>query len=476
MDMHETIAAISTPAGHGGIGIVRISGPEAFLVASRIFSGKKDILAMPGNTLGFGRVVDNTSGEVIDDVIISRMDKPRSYTGENTVEINCHGSPVVLRHVLELAVRNGARLAGPGEFTKQAFLNGKIDLSQAEAVADLISSMTRLGAKTAVEQLEGKLSKKISYQKSILIELIARIEASIDYPEHDTDDMTAQEVYDALPAIRSGLESLSAGFDKGRIIREGLRLVIVGRPNAGKSSLFNELAGNDRAIVASTPGTTRDTIDEYIDLSGIPVKVTDTAGIRDTGEHIEKLGVDRTFKALDSADMAVFMMDAQLGLSSEDFEMLGLVRQRLPSVAAGHTNIIVLVNKIDLLDERERNALISQICSKVNAPYAEIPVIGTSMKDGTGIDELLKTMDGLFPVGTGDTTALPILIGLRHKTLIDSAICSINTALKSYESGMPLDCMTIDIRQAVDSLAAVTGENVDEEIIDRIFERFCIGK
>ena len=351
----DTIAAISTPHGNGGIGIIRISGEKAFDIAAKIFIGIKKFNEIKTHTINYGKIVNSKNKEILDEVLLSKMSKPNTFTREDIVEINCHGGTVVLKNILELVLKEGARLAEPGEFTKRAFLNGRIDLSQAEAVIDLINSKTNESSKAAVDQLEGKLSIKLKEARNKLIELIAHIEVTVDYPEHDIEEITGQKIYSEIQDIKNKLLKIIEGFEKGRIIREGINAVIVGRPNVGKSSLLNELTGKSRAIVTDIPGTTRDIIEEYINLNGIPVRIIDTAGIRETEDLVEKIGVEKAHKEALSADLIIMMIDANLGINKEDIEILDKVKDK---------KVIVILNKIDLVSEEEIISLEDKLCDK----------------------------------------------------------------------------------------------------------------
>jgi len=452
----DTIAAISTPHGTGGIGIIRISGDEAFNIAARIFKSKNKFQDIKSHTINYGKIVDPSSGETIDEVLLSKMEKPNTFTREDVVEINCHGGIVVLKRVLELVIAEGARLAEPGEFTKRAFLNGRIDLSQAEAVIDLINSKTAESSKAAVMQLEGRLSEKLSDIRRSLIQLIASIEVTVDYPEHDIEEITAQQVNNELGGIISKLEELAKSFERGKVIREGISAVIVGRPNVGKSSLLNELSGKNRAIVTDIPGTTRDIIEEYVNINGIPMRILDTAGIRETKDVVEKIGVDRAQREIENADLVIMMLDARTGMEESDAAIYNKVKDK--------KNIIIL-NKVDLVDEVNEDSL----------PEG-VNIVKMSLKNGIGIDKLEDEITNLFFKGEIVSNDEVLLTNVRHKHLIDMAIRSIKDARNAYENAMPIDMMTIDIKNAAEYIGQITGESVSEDVVHEIFSRFCLGK
>jgi tRNA modification GTPase len=487
MNENDTITAISTPYGAGGIGIIRISGEKAFEIAEKIFKGKKTIRHIKSHTINYGKIFDFKDGTVIDEVLLTKMDRPNTFTREDTIEINCHGGIVVLKKVLELVVREGARLAEPGEFTKRAFLNGRIDLAQAEAVIDLINAKTSRSSKIALEQLEGKLSIEIKEARDRLIGFIAHIEATLDYPEEDIDEITELEVYNGLKEIKNKLSILLSGFKKGRIIREGIKAVIIGRPNVGKSSLLNRLAGYNRAIVTDIPGTTRDIVEEYISIAGIPIRIIDTAGIRETKDEVERIGVEKTMNAIESADLVIMMVDAFAGFAKEDEEVLKYI-----SNISGKKPV-VLLNKIDLVEkentkhhtaqdntvqgDKENSLHKGDLQHKDSLPGLEkISIIETSMKEGRGIDELEREISRLFTGGEIDTDSEALVTNVRHASLVEKALNSINDAISAYRGAMPLDCITIDIRNAAQHLGEITGESVSDEILHQIFSRFCIGK
>lgn len=455
----DTIAAISTPYGTGGIGIIRISGSRSFDIADSLFVGRKRFKDIKSHTVSFGKIINPDSGQIMDEVLIIKMKKPNSFTREDVVEISCHGGIIVLKSILELVIKLGARLAEPGEFTKRAFLNGRLDLSQAEAVIDLINSKTDESSKAALSQLEGKLSKKIGEARSKLIELLAHIEVTVDYPEHDIEEITAKKIKEELKVVSDKLSHIINGFEKGRIIREGIDAVIIGRPNVGKSSLLNELSGKNRAIVTDIPGTTRDIIEEYVNINGIPVRIIDTAGIRQTEDVVEKIGVERTHSAIDSADLIIMMIDAKEGIDQEDLEILNKVRNK---------KMISVINKIDLVDEE-----------RIRQIEADLPgqhLLKTSIKEDIGLEELSSAIYELFIKGEVSANNEILITNVRHKNLIDKAISSIKESLESLDNGMPLDIITIDIINAADYLGQITGESVREDVMHEIFSRFCLGK
>lgn len=459
MHMNDTIAAISTPYGTGGIGIIRMSGDNAFKIAEILFSGKKPFGEIKTHTVNFGRIINPEDGETVDEVLMTRMDKPHTFTRENIVEVNCHGGTVVMMRILELMISAGARMAEPGEFTKRAFLNGRLDLSQAEAIIDLINAKTEESSKAAVAQLEGRLSQKIKGVRKKLVEMIAHIEVTVDYPEHDIEDITGREAYDGILAIKDELIGIAGGYEKGRILREGITAVIVGRPNAGKSSLLNELSGKNRSIVTDIPGTTRDVVEEYVSIKGIPVRLSDTAGIRETDDPIEKIGVEKAEAAILSADLIIMLIDASRGFEDEDERILERIKGR---------KVIYLINKTDLVGKNVFEAIKGKLTGG--------SVIGTSMLSGKGLDTLEAAISNMFLKGEVNISNELLIIELRHKNLLDKAVESLNDACCAYENGMPLDMITIDIKNGTQYLGEITGESVSEDVVREIFSRFCIGK
>lgn len=459
----DTIAAISTPAGTGGIGIIRISGNKAFEVAERIFRGKKDFSNIKSHTVNYGKIIEPKTGEIIDEVLISKMCKPHTFTREDMVEINCHGGMTVLRSILELVISEGARLAEPGEFTKRAFLNGRIDLSQAEAVIDIINSKTKESSRAAIEQLEGKLSGRLKEIRKKLISLIAHIEVNIEYPEYDIEEVTLEMTCNTIQEAYGELQHMIKSFEKGRIIKEGIKAVIVGKPNVGKSSLLNELTGKERAIVTDIPGTTRDIIEDYVNIKGIPMRILDTAGIRKTEDPVEKIGVERAEKEILAADLVILMIDVRAGISDEDLEMVRKAKDK---------KVIVIINKIDLLKEKECDKTERDIKNKLEG----IDVVKVSLLNGTGVEDLEDKIYKLFLEGEVNYSDEVIITNIRHKNLLDKASMCIKEALEGSRSGLPLDIISIDISRGADYLGQITGETVSEDVLHEIFSRFCLGK
>jgi len=459
MYFEDTIAALSTPYGTGGIGVIRISGEKAFEVAAKIFVSEKSMDEIASHSVTYGKIVDPMANAVVDEVLLLKMCKPKTFTREDVVEINCHGGIVVINRVLELLLKYGARPAEAGEFTKRAFLNGRIDLSQAEAIIDLINSKTVESSMAAISHLEGRLSKKLNAIRAILVELLAHIEVTIDYPEHDIEEITGEKVLESLKVIKNELMTLAKTFERGKILREGISVVIAGKPNVGKSSLLNQLAGSMRAIVTDIPGTTRDTIEEYINIKGIPAKITDTAGIRSTQDIVEKIGVDKAYEAIDNADLIIVVIAADSGILQEDAEVLESIKGK---------KSVVMINKTDLVDKKK----IDEIRKQINVDI----VLEASVINEQGIDVLEDKISELFFKGDISQNNEILLTNARHKNLVDQAINAIDQAFNSFNLGMPLDMVTIDIKNSAECIGQITGESINEDIMHNIFSRFCIGK
>ena len=449
----ETIAAISTPPGVGGIGIIRISGDNALNVEKRIFKAKNKGERKPF-TIRFGYVIDENKN-ALDQVLVSYFKSPKSYTGEDVIEINCHGGNVSTREILELVLKNGARLAEPGEFTKRAFLNGKLDLTQAEAVIELINSKSDKESKASYKQLEGLLGAKIKEIKQDIIDLLVDIEANIDYPEYDIEEVRRERIYNVLSANVAKLETLEKSFESGKILRDGVSTVIIGKPNVGKSSLLNRLVKEDRAIVTEIAGTTRDTIEEYITIRGIPLKLVDTAGIHETDDIVESIGVNKSKKAIDESELVLLMLDATRELSKEDEELLEATKNK---------NRIILINKIDA-------------DKKINKDmFKNDKIIEMSTKTLTGIEELEETIEEMFNISELNIENEIVITNVRHKNLIHKAAEEIKNAIVSIKNGLPIDMLSIDLQEALQNLGEITGESISEEVVKGIFAKFCVGK
>lgn len=456
----DTIAAISTALGEGGIGIVRISGDKSMNILKKVFKSAKgkDVSKLHSYSMMHGYIVDPKTNEKIDEVIVSYMKKPSTYTREDVVEINCHGGMIAVRRVLQLTLDNGARLAEPGEFTKRAFLNGRIDLSQAEAVMDLIRAKTDESMKIALEQSEGKLSKQVEKINNKILDILAHIEAEVEFSEEDIDEVVNEKVIKDCEEVKGQMEDLLKNADKGKILREGLNVIIVGKPNVGKSSLLNALLEEKRAIVTDVPGTTRDTIEEYINIDGIPVKLIDTAGIREARNEVEKIGVERTKECIDKADLILFMIDGSREIDDEDMKIVEIAKNR---------DVIVIINKHDL----PMNVDIEYI----KKTFYNKPVLYVSVKTNEGISSIKEEITNF--VYKGKVSVKDIYVtNIRHKKALNDAIESIENGITTIKNGYPIDMASIDIKDAYLKLGEITGKTVSEDIIDRIFTNFCIGK
>ena len=462
MNFHDTIAAIATARGEAGIGIVRVSGDLALSIAAALFRSPRGAppTELSTHTLTFGHIVDtNASDEVIDEVLLGIMRAPRTYTGEDIVEFNCHGGMVTLTAVLDLVVKSGARIAEPGEFTKRAFLNGRLDLAQAEAVAELIASKTDLSRKIAIEALAGKLSDTVNCLSDRLAGLLAEIEASIDFPEEDLDFMKVETQVETARAVQTDLTTLLNTASEGRIITEGINVAILGKPNVGKSSLLNALVGTTRAIVTDLPGTTRDTIEETINVNGIPLKLVDTAGIRQTDDLVEQQGVERSKAAIDRAELLLLMFDASQPLNNADLELLQ---------TAQSSKAILVLNKVDLPVVTPSMALLAHCPKK--------PIVETVIPEGKGLDALKTTISEELLGGEWVVGESPIVTNARHQEALRRAKEGLNYAIESLENGMPPDLVAVDLRISLDGLGDIVGKTTTEDILDRIFSQFCVGK
>ena len=457
--MSNTIAAISTAVGEAGIGIVRISGSDAINIGNSVFEGinQKQLTIDDNRKLIYGHIVDKE--EIIDEVLIAYMKEPYTYTRENMVEIYCHGGIIPVKKVLELLLRSGARLAEPGEFTKRAFLNGRLDLSQAEAVMDIIESKTDKSYNVSLKQLEGSLSHKVRDIGDLLLAMVAHVEVSIDFPDHEVDEITYEEMIRDAKIVKEEIEKLLATADRGKILRDGLNTIILGKPNVGKSSLLNAILRENRAIVTDIPGTTRDIIEEFINIDGIPLKIVDTAGIRDTEDIVEKLGVDRAKQTIEMADLIIAVFDASRELTQEDYSIIELIKDK---------KTIALLNKSDLDSVYDETHLKQLLNGK--------HVISSSMTTGVGVDLLENSIKDMFYSGEIEIDSGIIVNNMRHKNQLELALNNIKSALIDIEAGVPLDCIEVDLRNCWENLGEITGDSVAEDIIDKIFAEFCLGK
>lgn len=454
--LFDTIAAISTPRGEGGIGIIRISGDKSFEILDRIFNTKN-----PNRDLGFykfnyGFIHDN--GKIIDEVMVVRMKAPKTYTCEDVVEINCHGGHLISEKVLELILKNGARHAEQGEFTKRAFMNGRIDLSQAEAVMDIIHGKTEKSISLSLEQLRGDLRDKIASFKKDLLDVTAHVNVVLDYPEEGIDDPLPSNLRENLENVYAEADRLISSYDKGKKIKEGIKTVIAGKPNVGKSTLLNSLLKEERAIVTHIPGTTRDVIEEIINIKGIPLVLTDTAGIRKTEDIVENIGVEKSKKFIENADLVLLVLDASRELESEDREVIEEIQNH-------NKKTIVLLNKIDL----ERKIELEEFNLE--------NILEISAKDNIGIEDMEERIYSyIVEENVEDSSEKLIITNIRHKTALEKTKDAIRNIFETIDAGMPMDLISVDLKEALDSLSEITGEISSEDILDHVFGNFCVGK
>ncbi len=464
MFIDDTIAAISTPLGEGGIGIIRLSGKDAIPIADKVFRSTKKNKTLKNSgsyRLLYGHIIEPVTGQIIDEVIVSVMKAPYSYTREDVVEINCHGGMIPLKKTLEIVLKEGARIAEPGEFTKRAFLNGRIDLSQAEAVLDLIRAKTDESRKIAIEQIQGSLSEKIESIKNKLIEIFANVEALIDFPEDEIESASKQEMIDSVGTVSDELKKLLKTYDEAKFFREGLSTAIVGRPNVGKSSLLNALLQKDRAIVTDIPGTTRDVIEEYLNIKGLPLRIMDTAGIRDVKDVAEKEGVKRSLRSIENADLVIAIFDCSESLQNEDFEVAEKIKNK---------NAIIVLNKCDLPAAIDRNSILSIIHQTSSS------VLNISAIRGDGLEELKEKIVESCLKDWKETREGVVISNLRHKVAIEKAQESIERAIFALNGNQPLEILAFELRDALDKLGEIVGAITTEDILNKIFSDFCIGK
>lgn len=448
-----TIAAISTPAGTGGISIVRMSGDKALDILKKVFK-TRNLNTFDSHTIKYGHIVDN-DGNVVDEVLASYFKAPKTYTGEDICEINCHGGNIVTKQVLELLLKNGAVLADGGEFTKRAFLNGKMDLSQAEAVIDIINSKSDKEKKSSLNQLKGVLGRKIKEIKADFVDILVDIEANIDYPEYDIEEVRREKIFKVLEENIEKMDKLEKSFESGRVLKNGVNTVIVGKPNVGKSSLLNVLLKEERAIVTEIPGTTRDTIEEYLTVRGVPLKITDTAGIRKTEDLVEGIGVEKSIKALENAELVLILLDGTKCLEKEDYEILEKVKSK---------KHLIIINKTDLNSNIEKEKL-----------YGE-DIVEISTKTLDGMEKLEEKIEKMFNQNEVDVDTEIVITNLRHKDLITKAKEQIKHIDEALKVGLPIDMVSIELQNAVQFLGEITGETVSEDVVNGIFKKFCVGK
>ena len=460
--MEETIAAISTAPGIAGIGIIRMSGKDVFNVLEKIFQPIKEesIENINGYTIKYGKIFNPETKEIVDEVLVSYFKEPKSYTQENMCEINSHGGTIVVRKILELCLKNGAQMAEPGEFTKRAFLNGRIDLAKAEAVINLINAKSEKETKASINQLEGKLSLEIKRIKKMILSLLADIEASIDYPEYDeAEEVSNNKTIAKLNEIQKELEKLNKSFETGKIIKDGIKVAIIGKPNSGKSSLLNAILKEDRAIVTDIEGTTRDTIEEFVTIDGIPFKFIDTAGIRKADNKVEEIGIEKSKKVAKESDLIIAMFDNSKSLTKEDEEILEFIKDK---------TAIIILNKIDLKE--------SALEQEEKITESGKDVIKISLLSNCDLSGFYKELNKLFELNKINPDNEIIITEMRHKKLIEDAITHTENAKKTILDNIPIDIISINIKEIIEDLSKITGENVTEDVINEIFSKFCLGK
>ncbi|GAE34413.1 tRNA uridine-5-carboxymethylaminomethyl(34) synthesis GTPase MnmE [Halalkalibacter akibai] len=455
----DTIAAISTALGEGAIGIVRLSGDDAIAIADKLYQGKNQLSDVPSHSIIYGHIVDASTGERVEEAMVSVLRAPRTFTREDVVEINCHGGLMSVNRVLQLALKHGARLAEPGEFTKRAFLNGRIDLSQAEGVIDLIRAKTDKAMNVALNQIDGRLSKKVQVLRQALLETVAHVEVNIDYPEYDAEVMTHSLLQEKADFVVKEIETLLATAAQGKILREGLSTVIIGRPNVGKSSLLNSLVQENKAIVTDIPGTTRDVIEEYVNVRGVPLRLVDTAGIRETEDIVERIGVERSREVLKKADLILLVLNYGEVLSQEDEALFKAVEKM---------NVIVIVNKVDVEQKIDLNEV-----KKLNQGR---PLVTTSLLRDEGVEQLEQAIADLFFEGALEGADVTYVSNTRHIALLEQAKTTIQDAIAGIDMGVPIDLVQIDITRTWELLGEIIGDSVHESLIDQLFSQFCLGK
>ncbi len=455
--MEDTIAAIVTSSAISSVGIIRISGEKTFEIIEKIFKPKKGSFKIEHQKIRYGHIIDDK--EIIDEVLVSFFIKPISFTRENVCEINCHGGTVILNKILSIVLKNGARLAEPGEFTKRAFLNGRIDLTQAEAVVDIINSKTEKSLKESQKQLEGVLSKKIKEIENEILDIISDIEANIDYPEYDVEEVSNQKLTNSIESIREKLQKLEKSFDAGKILREGISIAIIGKPNVGKSSILNMLLREERAIVTDIAGTTRDTIEEYINIKGIPVKIIDTAGIRKSENIVEKIGIEKSIDISKTAEIVLVAFDYSEDFTQDDYDIIKNVN---------NNNIIIILNKIDLKNKLKKEEIKQIFDNKV--------IVEISAKENIGLEKLEKEIYEMCNLDSIINENETLLTNSRHKNIVSTALNKIDDINLDVSKKTPIDIVSVKIMDLLQLLGEITGKTVSEEVINKIFSKFCLGK
>lgn len=456
---YDTIAAISTPPGEGAISIVRLSGEEALQIAQSIFSGK-ELTKVESHTINYGHIINPRTKQEIDEVMVSVMRAPKTFTRENVVEINCHGGIVATNEILQLLLSNGARLAEPGEFTKRAFLHGRIDLSQAEAVMDLIRAKTDRSMKVALNQLDGNLSQLIRNLRQDILDVLAQVEVNIDYPEYDdVEEITTRLLKEKAQDTKARIEQLLQTAKQGKVLREGLATAIIGKPNVGKSSLLNHLLHEDKAIVTDVAGTTRDVIEEYVNVRGVPLKLVDTAGIRETSDKVEKIGVERSKRAIEQADLVMLVLNQSEPLTVEDQQLIDLTKDK---------KRIVLLNKVDLPSKIDFTQLTKEV--------GKDELLNISVLKNEGINKLEEKIAKLFFGGIENSQTTIMVTNARHIGLLNQARDSLDSVLSGIEANMPVDLIQIDMTNCWDLLGEITGDSYQDELLTQLFSQFCLGK
>lgn len=455
---YDTIAAISTPPGEGGISIVRVSGDQAVEIAQKIYKGK-DLTKVPTHTINYGHIYDPTDNSLVDEVMVSVMRAPKTFTREDVVEINTHGGIVPTNKVLQLLIGAGARMAEPGEFTKRAFLNGRIDLTEAESVMDLIRAKTDKAMQVAVNQLDGNLNHLISNLRQEILDALAQVEVNIDYPEYDTEQMTTKMLLEKARLVGSNIDSLLKTADSGEILQHGLATAIVGKPNVGKSSLLNRLLDEDKAIVTDVAGTTRDVVEQYVNIDGVPLKLIDTAGVRDTKDKVEKIGVERSIKALNEADLVILVLDSSRKLEDDDIELLDATKDKRRIIIFNKNDLVPVITPDDVKQLKDDDI-----------------ILVTSAIKNDGIDTIKQTIGKIFNAGIEDSSTDVIITSARQAGLLRQAKANLNDVISGIEAGMPIDLVQIDMTSCWDTLGEITGESYPDELITQLFSQFCLGK